>query len=273
MKKKIKKITKCILVKLGDFLPSSKNTNVQHIYYHEVVLEDGFSYDKIRFEKFKQQMHYLIDNHYNTLTFEDLNNLEGKETANSNKNILITFDDGYYNNYHLVYPFMKNVGLKFNVFLEVGAIGKKNEYLTWDMVKEMNESGIVNFGAHTLNHVDARFIDKQRIDNEFLLANEIILTKVGIDVNDFCFPYGMYDNRIVKLLDELNLYKRLYTSDGRKPVKKNNIYLIGRVGIENEDNQEIFIEKINGKHNLYNQVIRNVKSITKGYKNEVFRRN
>ena len=46
---------------------------------------------------------------------------------------------------------MKRLGLKFNV-LEVGAIDKNSNYLTWDMINMM-KSGLVDFGAHTYNHV------------------------------------------------------------------------------------------------------------------------
>lgn len=274
MKKRIKKIAEFIFVNLNYLLPSFRKNDIQNIYYHEVVLENGYSYDKINFNKFKQQMYYLIDNHYNTLNFEDLNNYsEQKQKVHAKKNILITFDDGYCNNFYLVYPFMKKLGLKFNIFLEVDAIDKKKDYLTWDMVNEMKESGIVNFGAHTLNHVDARFIDNKKVNQEILKANDIIYNKTGIVVEDFCFPYGAYDDRIVRLLDDLKVYKRLYTSDGRMSIKKSNTILIGRIGIENEDSQNRFVEKVKGKHNLLNYTIRTVKSFMKGYKNEIYRQN
>ena len=53
-------------------------------------------------------------------------------------------------NYTRVFSIMKELNLKFNIFLEVGAIGNKKNYLTWDFINEMVESGLVGLGAHTL---------------------------------------------------------------------------------------------------------------------------
>ena len=75
---------------------------------------------------------------------------------------------------------------------------------------------------------------------EIFKANEEISKNVGIIAEDFCFPYGAYNKNIINYLDRLNVYKRLYTSDGRRKIAKNNATIYGRIGIENSDSLEIF---------------------------------
>src|SRR5699024_4550640 len=145
-----------ILEKIIKYLLIKFKSNYQVIYFHDVIKNNGKGYDFKNLNKIKKQMKYLYQNNYQTLTFEDLNN-QKKKINKKMKNILITFDDGYINNYKLVYPIMKKYGLKFNIFIEAGAINKKDNYLSWEMINEMASSKLVGFGAHTYNHVDARY--------------------------------------------------------------------------------------------------------------------
>lgn len=229
-----------------------KNEDISFIYYHDVVEDNGFRYQKIEISTFIEQMNYIYKNGFKTLLFRDLNN----EHESKDKKVLISFDDGYRSNYEVVFPIMKRLGLKFNVFLEVGAIDKNSNYLTWDMINMMKESGLVDFGAHTYNHVYLTEIKSNNMEVEIFKANEEISKNVGIIAEDFCFPYGAYNKNIINYLDRLNVYKRLYTSDGRRKIAKNNATIYGRIGIENSDSLEIFEKKLQGKYNFYYQVSR-----------------
>lgn len=269
----MKEIIKKILMKIFYFLSFfRKNKDIKFIYYHDVVPKDGYSYQKIEVNKFKNQMRYLVKNEYKTLTFDELDKDEICSSKNKEKMVLITFDDGWLSNYETVFPIMKELNLKFNIFLEVGAIGEKENYITWDMISEMADSGLVGFGAHTFNHIDARLINQFNVDTEIIESNKIILNKTGLNIKDFCFPYGYYDNKVIDYLDELNVYKRIYTSDGRKLSKKNNIDIIGRVGIENEDTEKNFVSKLEGRYNSYYYVVDRLKGFMGVCKNGIFKR-
>lgn len=250
-----------------------KITDSRFIYYHDVILGEGSTFDAININKFREQMIYIKNNNYKTLSFRDLDKMQNKSNfnyINKDKAIGITFDDGYRNNYEIVFPIMRELNLKFNIFLEVKAIGKEN-YLTWDMVNEMKNSGLVCFGAHTYSHKDARFINNNDFEKEINYANKIIFYNTQLEVNDFCFPYGAYNTRIVTSLDESKLYKRLYTSDGRRILEKKNLIIIGRVGIENEDSKNVFSSKLEGRYNLYYFSSRFLKNLIRGNKNEIIR--
>jgi len=266
MKNFIKDFLKSFFLFLSFF---SNDRGIRFIYYHDVVLNNGFSYAKIEVERFKKQMMYLADNKYKTLTFNDLNNIDIMNSKDKKKVVLISFDDGWLSNHDVVFPIMKNLNLKFNIFLEVGAISKKKDYLTWDMINEMIGSGLIGIGVHTFSHIDARLINESNIDLEIIEANSEIYKKTGVKVKDFSFPFGYYNNSIINRLGKLNEYDRLYTSDGRKICKIGNNYVIGRIGIENDDSNKTFIYKLEGNYNLYYYVVHLMKGLFRGLKDGI----
>lgn len=235
-----------------------KNEDISFIYYHDVVEDNGFRYQKIEISTFIEQMNYIYKNGFKTLLFRDLNN----EHESGDRKVLISFDDGYRSNYEVVFPIMKRLKLKFNVFLEVGAIDKDPKYLTWDMIRRMKYSGLVDFGAHTYNHVDLRDIENNDMEIEIFKANEEISKNVEMSVEDFCFPFGAYNKNIINYLVSLGVYKRLYTSDGIRKIVKNNTTIYGRIGVENDDSLEVFRKKLQGKYNLYYKMSRNFRELT-----------
>lgn len=220
------------------------DNKVSHIYYHQVVNEGGNSFQKINVQRFKEQMQYLKNQGYNTLLFNE-NNL------NDSKNVCISFDDGYLDNYEIVFPIMKELNLKFNIFLETNAIENRHGYLSWSMIKEMKESGLVGFGVHTHTHIDARFINKGNINQEINLPNSIIEKEIGIIPMDFCFPFGAYNCATLRYFTKYSPYKRLYTSDGNSSKKYNNVDIIGRIGIEASDSIKEFNIKLRGGYDKY----------------------
>jgi len=264
--KSFKKLLKSILFSISDmFSFMYKFDNISILYYHDVVHGAGFSYQQIEYNNFLEQMRWISKRNYETLLFDDLNN-ESTLKKGTNKYILITFDDGYRSNYETVFPIMRELNLKFNIFLEVGAINKRDNYMTWDMINEMKDSGIVGFGAHTYNHIDMRNTYNINIPVEILKANAEILERTGIRAEDFCFPFGYYDKCVVRVLCSLNVYKRLYTTDAVKKYVRGSTTVYGRVGIENDDSLESFRKKVEGRYNLYYRVSRIIRNAIRDIK-------
>ena len=112
------------------------------IMYHSVSNEKGMNP-----EEFEQQM-VLIEK-YHTFKFEELEKIGNKFPKNT---VLVTFDDGYADNYINAFPLLKKYNIKSTIFLNTRYINKDPLYLTWNQVKEMYESGLVDFQLHTHSH-------------------------------------------------------------------------------------------------------------------------
>ena len=235
-----------------------KNKYCNVIYFHDVVNEGGYSYMKIEKQRFISLINYLVDNDYNTLKFDDLNddnNLKFKR-----KNILIAFDDGWLSNYTEIFDFMQSKGVKYNIFLSIKSIGTDSRFLNWEQVAKMHESGIVGFGTHTYNHVDASNLNEEEKIIEFNLANEIFEAKLGYKAEDFCYPFGYYSEEANEYLSNKEIYKRIYTSEMMYSYRQNNSVIFGRNAISNDYSMQYFIMKLNGYMNNYNTLWRRFKS-------------
>ncbi|WP_174614759.1 polysaccharide deacetylase family protein [Virgibacillus ihumii] len=236
----MKKSTKKIISGVSKLISKPNPVN---IYYHDITLHSGESYMRINKEKFYSQMKFLYENNYETLLFSDIK----KGNNPTKKSILISFDDGFESNYEYGMSILKKFGIKANIFLTLDYIGKEG-YLTWDMVKEMHDSGLIEFGAHTKTHLDSRLINSNNFKEEIRSVNENIEKHCGYQVEDFCFPYGIYNRKVLKYFNDFGIYKRVYTSDMCNPKKMSFLKPVGRIGIRDEDDLEDFSNKVKGNY-------------------------
>src|SRR3989338_9147920 len=89
-------------------------------------------YHKVNKENFNEQMKYL-KKYYNLISLKELTTLL-KEKKNLTRNsIVITFDDGYLNNYLNAYPALKRHGLPATFFIVTSLIGR-NTLAWWDKI-------------------------------------------------------------------------------------------------------------------------------------------
>ena len=115
------------------------------LMYHSVDNEKGKG--GIFVNEFEEHIKWIKDK--KTFKMEELKNLNYTLPKNS---ILITFNNGYKNNYTLAFPILKKYNMKATIFLNTKFIGKDEFYLNWDEIKEMYESGLVDFQLHTHSH-------------------------------------------------------------------------------------------------------------------------
>lgn len=238
------------------FVHKNKYCNV--IYYHDIVNGEGYSYMRTNLDVFKREMQYIADNGYETLRFDDLNS--DNTIAYKKKRVIIAFDDGWVSNYSEIFDFMKSKGLKYNVFLAAGLIGHDERYLTWDMVREMHESGICGFGTHTYSHVDLSEIASENYLKEVQKADETFSIELGYSPKDFCYPFGKYSAESNDYLVNHSKYERIYLSDMRYSYLSRGKQIMGRNGISNDETLSVFKAKLNGYFNVFSLLINTNKS-------------
>ncbi len=141
--------------------------------YHQVNRDS-----KVTPELFEEHLKILKEKNMELIKIGHLLNKTKKQIKNS---AMITFDDGYYDNYKYVFPLLKKYNMKATIFLNTFYIKERREetpdildsreanylaaleflengngtsyqYMTWEEIKEMNESGLVDFQAHSHQH-------------------------------------------------------------------------------------------------------------------------
>ena len=152
-------------------------------------------------EKFRAQVKYLLGKGYQTLLFSDLLKIRRGETPLPAKAVLITFDDGYENNYLHAWPILRELGAKGNIFVVFSTIGKANLWhdpasepwvnmATLDQLREMQASGVIEYGSHTMSHPHLSALPPGDAAWEIAESKRQLEAAFGREMCAFAYPYG-----------------------------------------------------------------------------------
>ena len=120
--------------------PPEDDVKVLVLNYH--MVNSRFLSLAVEPEDFDWQMKYLVDHGYHTITPNELYDYLAGNGTLPERPVLITFDDGYVDNYTKAFPILKKYHLKATVFVVTGFLSKRKGYLTWDQVREMEKNGV-----------------------------------------------------------------------------------------------------------------------------------
>jgi peptidoglycan/xylan/chitin deacetylase (PgdA/CDA1 family) len=147
---------------------------------------------------FAQQLD-VITKKYHPLKLSELEDCYVHKKDIPRDAVLLTFDDGYADNYHYAYPLVLKAGVPITVFLSTGEVGAEH-MLTWEQVKEMHGSKLVEFASHGVNHKRLRKCDDADVLFELTHSKEMLERMTGASVKSFCYPYGAFDKRVRRLM-------------------------------------------------------------------------
>ena len=174
---------------------------------------------------FESDLRYLQAKGYHEVYVKDLLDYVEAGVPLPSKPVMLTFDDGYYNNYLYAYPLLKKydakivispVGYYTNVLSKSDADHANYSYLTWDEINEMMASGLVEFQNHTYNlHADHGRLGVQKLQSETSLKYESLLradlgrmqmemtVHTGRAPTAFVYPFGIISKESVPVIKSL----------------------------------------------------------------------
>ncbi|MCA9973765.1 MAG: polysaccharide deacetylase family protein, partial [Anaerolineales bacterium] len=166
-------------------------------------------------DNFRAQMAYLAQNGYTTIDFYDLSRAIVGRQELPPKPVILTFDDGYVDNYVNAFPILREYGLTGTFFVVTEFIDNgRAGYLTWEMVAEMAAAGM-RFESHSRSHPDLSGQPRDYLIWQILGSQETLAHHLGYTPRYFSYPAGSYDDETVMLLQELDFWGAVVTSGGK----------------------------------------------------------
>lgn len=180
------------------------------VMYHQVEeREKGGHENFLTYEDtFAGQLRLIKEKGYHPVSLSEVEDSYINRTKLPPRSVLLTFDDGYENNYSKAYPLLLKEKIPAVIFLSAGEIGVKEDMLTWEQVEDMRKSGLVEFSSHGFSHKRLRRCSDEEIRFELQESKRILEERLNGEVKSFCYPYGAFDKRVRKWV-----YETGYTLD------------------------------------------------------------
>ncbi|HAN09524.1 MAG TPA: hypothetical protein DCP90_02810 [Clostridiales bacterium] len=236
------------------------NKCVPILMYHGFTKDDeNVESQKVSAKKFESDMKYLYENKYNTIFAKDLSgNIP-------DKSVVITFDDGYLDNYEVALPILKKYNFKATIFIIGWSVGrdkmldgqkKINPHFSWEQAKQLIESGLINIENHTYDLHSPEGTSygygdncglglsrlKDETDDEYKKRIGQDIKKLKMDIKEnlnytsevFAYPYGITDKLAVEVLKENGYVIALTTEDRIADILLDDLYLMPRLNVSND---------------------------------------
>ncbi|QTM99194.1 polysaccharide deacetylase family protein [Sediminibacillus dalangtanensis] len=236
------------------------------LMYHR-ILEEGEIDPSIHYDKhgqlydtivlksaFEEQMQFLHDHDYTTLTVKEfLLFMQGKIEV-PRKSVLLTFDDGFKDNFIEAYPIMKKYQFTAANFLVTGFVSKREDKFSsskhqYFSLSDVGKScDVFDFQSHTYNfhqrnkqgtaYLESKAPDEIRDDLS------VSLTNLSGRNRSIAYPYGAYNQNTIDVVKELG-FELAFTVEYNDARPGMALYEIPRKAVYPDDTLHDFKEKIN----------------------------
>ncbi len=266
----------CVFTVSGRILNSlsedeAKTIKLAVIMYHSLLndedLQNMYVVDP---DLFESDLKYLKENGYNTIVIQDLIDYFENGTELPENPVMITFDDGYYNNYYYAFPLLK----KYNSKAIISPIGctADDEGMTadksptysqcdWSDYREMVELGLVEIQNHTYNlhensngRIGASVKSGESYEEYYDILyedlsrfNQRMYEELGITPTAFTYPFGAKSDETLKIIKEMGFKAALDCEEKINEITDSeDLYSIHRfLRPNNMSTTEFFENKVN----------------------------
>lgn len=237
------------------------------IMYHSVLKSKSGDYI-INPDVLEKDLAYIKKKGYTTITMTDLINYVYNDTPLPEKPIIITFDDGHYNNLGYAVPLLK----KYDMKAVISIVGKYTDdfsktdeanlnygHLRWKDINELIQDGTIEFQNHTYNlHTigSRRGAMKKRgesldkytsiLSNDILKLQEEFQNNANYIPNTFTYPYGAISKESLNIIKNLGFKASLSCVTGVNHITKDAdcLYCLKRNNRPSGISSEKFFEKL-----------------------------
>lgn len=205
----------------------SREKRLPVLMYHLILKNPGNSNKFIVPQSvFEEDLKYIKNHGYTTILVQDLIDYTENKKELPEKPILLTFDDGAFNNYLYAFPLAKKYEAKF-IFSPIAKEAERYtkahdenptySHANWEKISEMSKSGLVEIQNHTYNmHSNKKSrigctkkrnesVEeyKQKLSEDIRKSQELISQNTGVTPTAFFYPYGAKSDCSEEILKSL----------------------------------------------------------------------
>ena len=251
--------------------------------YHRILpdyTDDKASIHAITPAQFESQLAFLAKHGFQSLSIEEFRGIMSGSQKAPSRAVLVTFDDGFADNYHVAWPLAMYYGMKINLFIVTSfvdgsePIPVKNracsihkakfpelwQPMTWEEIRDMKRLG-VGVGLHGHRHRNLATIEYADVRSDLECAVKLFTEQVGGSPWAFALPYGsvgQYNRGVLKALENCGFEMIFSTISGRaRPARgRRRSLLIPRITIHQDEDLGSFELKVFGARDWLESVQR-----------------
>ncbi|MFI5368796.1 MAG: polysaccharide deacetylase family protein, partial [Spirochaetia bacterium] len=149
----------------------------------------------------EQELAYLRDDGYVSITFDDLVSHITKNTPLPQRPVILSFDDDWESQYTYAFPLLEKFGFTATFYIWTAVVGREH-HMTWDEISTLAKAGM-QIGCHTITHPYlTRVKSDVSLRREIIGARTLIEEHVGVPVTTFAYPFGQYNERVAAIVRE-----------------------------------------------------------------------
>jgi peptidoglycan/xylan/chitin deacetylase (PgdA/CDA1 family) len=239
---------------------AAQSFSVPVLLYHRfgATVADGMT---ITTPVFEAQMKYLHDNGYKVIPLRQLVDCyRGKAPAPAPKSVVIVEDDAHKSVYSDMLPVLKKYHYPATVFVYPSAISNAKYAMTWDQMRELTKTGLIEIQSHTYWHPnfkkERRKLSKPAFDALVMMqlkkSKARLEAELGSKVDMLAWPFGIYDDYLLGKAAESG-YGATFTIERRHATASDSMMKLPRYLLVNADSGKAFAQLLEG-----NAIKRNV---------------
>jgi len=193
--------------------PLVQRKKIPVLMYHRVVEDPPLGSRHgiwVTARQFESQLRSLKERGFSAITLREYRSCMRGDASWPRKPILLTFDDGYEDNYTVAFPLLQRYNCSAVVFLVADFSQRTNFWdndepvaplLSCRQIQEMERGG-VEFGSHTLTHPHLSRVSSKEVFEEMASSKKAVEDLTGREVLSMAYPYGDVNGDVKTILKE-----------------------------------------------------------------------
>jgi peptidoglycan/xylan/chitin deacetylase (PgdA/CDA1 family) len=192
-------------------------------------------------KNFDAQMQYLARNGFRTISMAQLvAHLKHRQPLPA-KPIVISFDDGWQEQYTTAFPILTKYGLSGTFFVYTRPLDH-TEFMTWAQLQELVAAGM-DIQSHSITHPHLRALAPDAAFKEIAESKAILEKRLGKPVIAFCYPFGEYNQAIIEMVKRAGYESAVTLASGYRQ-RADELYTLRRIRVSYRDTLDDFIKRL-----------------------------